>query len=238
MKKLTLIIFFVIALQACNKKKTADPVAPPPNNVTSIYQTGVFELLKSQYFDGTSIVTDGEYVTLTFINYDFSTSTSVEVNAGNVNFNGTGLKFDTYNYQDTTYAINYAPSTFTVNVSGSSQISAFTATFNPIYPVFTGDALLPITVSKSVGFTVNLGSSISNVTDTATIHLFTSSLKKIAPGQTSITFTPSDLSGVMIGSGYPFELELVNNQSLNVNGTNYNIRQELLYKKYNINVVP
>jgi hypothetical protein len=237
MKKLMLIITIVIASQAC-KKKTTDPVAPPPSNVTSTYETGLIDLFRAQYFDGTNIVTTGDNVTLTFINYDNTLNSSVEVSAGNVNVNGTGLYFNGVNYEDTTYAINLSPATFSLNVSGSSQINAFTTTFNPVYPSFTGDALLPTSVSKSAGCTINLGNSINNVSDTSMIQLFTSVVKKIAPGQTTVTFTPADLSGVMVGSGYYFELYMYNRQTLNVNGRPYYVRDGLQYTKYNVNLVP
>jgi hypothetical protein len=238
MKKSFLILSFIITLVSCNKKKTTDPVAPPPNNVTSTYETGLIDLFRAQYFDGTNTVTTGDNVTVTFINYDNTPNSSLEVSAGNVNVNGTGLYFNGVNYEDTTYAINLSPATFSLHVSGSSQINAFTTTFNPVYPSFTGDALLPTTVSKSTGFTINLGSSISNMTDTATIHLLGSVVKKIAPGQASVTFTPADISGIMVANGYYFELYVYNTQPLNINSNAYYLRTELQYTKYNINVVP
>ncbi len=235
MKKIIFTLAVAVALQACNKNKNADPITPP-NNVATTAQTGLIDLLRSQYFDGTNMVTAGENVTITFINYDSNSST--EVPAGNVSFNGTGLKFDGINYEDTTYAISYLPSTYTVSASGSGQIDAFSTTFTQSFPSFTGDALLPITVSKSVGFTVNLGSSIVNASDTSTIHILNSSIKKIAPGQTSVTFTPADLSGIMVANGYYFELNLCNRQTLSVNGKNYYVKNNLLFTKYNVDVTP
>jgi hypothetical protein len=225
-----------LCLTSC-KKKSAAPDAPP-NNSPSTYQGGVFELFRSQYFDGTNVINSIDNINLTFINYTNSPGSSTEVNAGNVNFNGKGLRFDGYSYEDTTYTINYTAPTFSLNVSGSSQIDAVTTTFNPSYPIFTGDALLPTTVSKSTGFTINLGSSITNTTDTCTIQLYSSAIKKVAPGQTSVTFTPADLSGVMVANGYYFELYLYHIQPLNINNKIFYLRNELQYTKYNINVIP
>jgi hypothetical protein len=235
-------IFICIAFTAaiiisCNKKKSPEPDTPSGNQ-NSTNQSGFFELLKAQYFDGTNYVTLGEDINLTFVNFDTGPGSAIEVQAGNVTFNGTGLKFGGYSYTDTTYLINYSVPNYTLNVSGSSQIDAFSTTFSPSYPSFTGDSLLPTTVSKSAGFSVNLGSSISNATDTCTIHLLGSTVKKIAPGQTSVTFTPADLSGIMVANGYYYELYLYHNQALIVNNKTYYVRSELQYTKYNINVVP
>lgn len=236
MKKIISTLAVVLALHACNKNKNADPITPPPNNAASTIQLGLIDLFRSQYFDGTNMVTAGENVTITFINY--SNNSSSEVPAGNVNFNGTGLMFNSINYEDTTYTISYSPATYSVSASGSSQIDAFSTTFPQSFPSFSGDALLPTTVSKSVGFTVNLGSSILNTTDTTTIQLFSSAVKKIAPGQTSVTFTPADLSGVMVANGYYFEINLCNRQTLSVNGKNYYVKNNLLFTKYNVDVTP
>jgi hypothetical protein len=235
MKEKIVIISLLIFIYSCNKKKTATPIVTA-SSVATTYQTGLIELVKSQYFDGTSMVTVGENVTISFINYD--TNSSIEVPAGNVNFNGTNLSFDGINYEDTNFTVNYVPTTYSVSASGSGQIDAFSATFPQSYPSFTGDGLLPITVSKSNGFTINLGNSIVNITDTSTIQLFNSAVKKIVPGQTTVSFTPADLSSVMIASGYYFEINLYNTQALIINGSNYYVRNSLLFTKYNIDVTP
>ncbi len=229
---------FLIVVFSCQKKKQADPNSTPNNATSTTYQSGIFELLRNEYFDGTNIVTTADNVELTFINYTNSPNSTTQVSAGNVNFNGIGLKFDGYSYTDTTGTLNCTPSTFSVTVSGSSQIDSFTKTFTPSYPSFNGDSLLPTTVSKSTGVTINLASSIVNTTDTATIELFSSVIKKIAPGQTSVTFTPTDLSGIMVASGYYFELHLYNNQSLNINGKIFYVRHTVQYTKYNVDLVP
>jgi hypothetical protein len=234
-KQIILILIITIGVASCNKNKTAEPITPQ-NTAASTNQTGLIDLFRSQYFNGSNMITAGENVTITFINY--SNNSSSEVPAGNVSFNSTVLKFDGINYEDTTYAISYTPSTYTISASGSSQIDAFSTTFPQSFPAFSGDALLPTTVSKSVGFTVNLGSSIVNASDTSTIHILNSSVKKIAPGQTSVTFTPSDLSGIMVANGYYFEINLCNRQTLSVNGKNYYVKNNLLFTKYNVDVTP
>jgi hypothetical protein len=238
MKNLKFISIIILLIANSCKKKTAEPATPAPPNVTSTYETGLIDLLRAQYFDGTNMVTYGDNVFVTFINYDNTLNSSVEVSAGNVTVNGTGLKFDGNSYDDTTYVIDLSPATMSVTASGSSHVNGFSTTFNPVYPSFTGDALLPLFVSKSVGCTINLGNSISNVTDTTFIQLFSSNVKKIAPGQTTVTFTPADLSGMSPGSGYFFEMHLYNRQTLNVNGRAYYVRDGLQYIKYNIELTP
>lgn len=233
-KPTTIIIFYLtIIFISCNKKSVA-PAASGTNSST--IQTGLIDLVKLQYFDGTNIVTSVESVSMSFFNY--SNNSSTVISAGNVSFNGTGLKYNGNSYEDTTYAINFNVPTYTINTEGSNQLTAFTVTINPSYPIFTGDALLPTTVSQSSGFTINLGSSISNISDTATIELSTSAIKKIAPGQTSVTFTPADISGILVSNGHTFQIELSNTLPININGNTFYVKNRVLYTKNNINLIP
>ncbi len=234
-KHLPLILLLSILLIVSCKK-----TQPTPTNSVSVTSTnvfgGIFDFYNLQTFSA-SLGYYNEYAMQCALY-----NTNTPVNAGSVSVNNVALFCDTQSdnwYRDTAFTINYLQPNYTIIVGGNSVIPAFNYSFLPIKPSFLADSLIPTSFSKSMGFTINFGNSISNITDSVIVSLDGAS-KKMSPNQHSITFTGTDLALVSQGIGLTniFKIELSHISKFTANNTDYYIRNLLSHSKYNIIVLP
>ena len=126
------------------------------------------------------------------------------------------------------------------NVSGSNSVSAFSCTYTPTYPVFTGNALLPDSFSISSGVTINV-SGISNMSQSSIsviISLGGVNVSKSIPiNQTSCTFTPNELTSLSpTASGAVILLTFSNLSTKTLGGKLYGLDNSLEHIKYGIKI--
>lgn len=231
--KYFLVLFAVVVIFACKKNKTS---SQPTTVLTSnnVYPGGRLFTLVKQYNNSSVFGYEDSVAYGYFIDVNMPGNYA---NAGQVSFNGTILHNSTGFYQDTTFILNLHQPNSVWSINGSSQVAAFNHTYTPLYPHFTGNNFLPDSFSLSAGFTINFGSSISNNNDTILLSITLDDvIKKIPPGQTSCTITPSDLSGVSVNTDGNIRLRFSNVSSVNYNNRIYVISNNLTHSKYGIKI--
>jgi hypothetical protein len=229
----SLIIFLGLIFFSCKKKENT--VAPTSTSTSNtIYPGGDLFTLTQQYYNGATFGYEDSIAYGYFADINMPGNYA---NAGQVSFNGTVLQNSLGFYQDTTFILNLHQPNSVWTINGSSQVTAFNHTYTPSYPQFTGNNLLPDSFSLSVGFTINFGSSISNNNDTTLLSITLDGvIKKIAPGQTSCTITPSDLIGVSVNNGGNIRLRFSKVNTVTYNNRNYTIHNNLTHSKYGIKI--
>jgi hypothetical protein len=222
---------------SCHKKDT--PPASTGNSGNGPVNGSVYgsleTLLVQSYFGQTYGGTDSIPVA-SFLGGSGTTG----VNAGTVTFNNTVLKYDAiqHNYLDTSHMANIH-GVCTWNVSGSANVPAITYSFNPVYPVFSGNAQLPDSVSRSAGFTVNVAGATNIANSSVIVELFAggnSVTKQIPPNQTSCTFSHSDLAGLQNDPNGQLLILFTNTSTQVFGGKEYAFQNGLEHIKYNVKV--
>lgn len=215
----------------CKKNKKSSASA---NTSNTTYPGGDLLTLVKQYNNGASFGYEDSVAYSYF--YDVNMPGNY-ANAGQVSFNGTIMQNSLGFYQDTTFVLNLHQPNSVWSINGSSQVAAFNHTYTPSYPQFTGNNLLPDSFSLSAGFTINFGSSISNNNDTILLSITLDAvIKKIAPGQTTCTVTPSDLIGVSVNNGGNIRLRFSKVNTVTYNNRNYTIHNNFTHSKYGIKI--
>jgi hypothetical protein len=235
--KIIIIALCVIALVSCKKKETT--AAPSSSTGTTTSGTssnygGEFNTLIRNYSIGGVTSPQDSLAYCYFVNY--ATNPGSKVYAGNVSYNGTQFFYDSSDYQDSTFVLNLHQPNAVWNIAGSANVQAFNFTHTPSYPKFTGNSLLPDSVSISSGITINLGSSISNATDSITITIGFNAIKKIGANQNTCYFSPTDLMYLSLGNGFTIELEMVRKQIVTHNGKDYYLFNRLTHIKSGIKI--
>src|ERR1700757_1509059 len=153
MKK-TIYISTIILLVMISCKKSNITSNTSTNNTTS----GYYAVLTTARFQ--SIYTGTLSAPLNNCSAYFSnvpvtsTNSSTAVKVNNVSLNGTIFQYSSNNYSDTTFSINFPPSTWVVN--GANGIPTFTYTNNDPFPAFTGYALWPDTIYRNQNTTIQM----------------------------------------------------------------------------------
>lgn len=242
MKKYAVLMVLATVLAVSCKKKDAAPATSgsgttsgPVNGFTyGTMETMIIQSYYGQSFGGTD--------STVFANFYGVANSSQSVNAGIVKLNNTALKFVTsYNqYQDTTDLLNIH-GTNVWNVSGSANAPAITFSFNPVYPVFTGNAQLPDSVSRASGFAVNIAGAANIANNSVIVELYSNGggvNKQIPPNQTSCTFSHSDLAGLQDDPNAMLIILFSNTTTQVFGGREYAFSTALEHIKYNVKVKP
>ena len=236
MKKIG-VIFIIISFAACKKFGT-EPVTDDPNNsANSVY--GDLQLRVIKEYKKNILIGSDSVVISSF--YDKPTDGFTPfnyVNAGNVSFNSVVLKPSSTYYKDTTHLINIHNQNSVWLVSGNANVAAFSHTFTPSFPVFSGNAQLLDSMSLFHGCTINI-SGLSNMTEApipVTISDGTTNItKSVLINQNSITFSPQDLSALSpteSGGSLIITFSRVSNQTLG--GKLYGIINTLQHIKHGV----
>ncbi len=223
-------LFAICVCFSCKKDKTESTINTP----NTIYPGGRLYTLTQQFNNG---ATFGYEDSIAYANFVDVNTPGNYANAGQVSFNGTIMLNSAGFYQDTTFILNLHQPNSVWSINGSSQVAAFNHTYTPSYPHFTGNNLLPDSFSLSTGFTINFGSSISNNNDTILLSITLDDvIKKIVPGQTTCTITPSDLTGVSLNNGGNIRLKFTNKATVTYNNRDYTLHNKLTHSKYGVKI--
>lgn len=242
MKKYAVLMILATVLAVSCKKKDATPASGTGTTSGQVngFTYGTMETIIIQsYFGQTFGGTDS----LVVANFSSGAPGSSQgVSAGTVKFNNTILKFDQsyQQYQDTTHILNIH-GTNVWNVSGSANVPAITFSFNPVYPVFMGNAQLPDSVSRASGFTVNIAGAANIANNSVTVELYTSGggvSKQIPPNQTSCTFSHNDLASLQNDPNAMLIIVFGNVTTQVFGGREYAFGASLEHIKYNVKVKP
>lgn len=234
MKKVVYLVLLV-SIISCNKKNNAGSTAPPSTTAAPTnYYGGELNTLITQYNTGASINNQDSVAYCSFV--DANNITGNTIYAGNVSYNGVVMQYYSGNYQDTTFQINLHQPNSVWHIAGNAQVQSFSYTNTPSYPKYTGNNLLPDSISKSAGITINFGSSFSNATDSITITVGLSAIKKMGVNQTSCYFSSADLMYISINNASTIEIEFNKQSIVNFNNRNYYVNNRLRHIKYGVKI--
>ncbi len=246
MKKLiipgTLILLFTFF--ACKKKgNEPEPLTP----TTPIPGVGVPDgLVKSTggnycslqtnyiYYNTNGVITKDSAVFAAFYSQPPSSTLPTNVSGGTVTLNGTTITAvgDVY-YISNNLPINITGS-LAWNVSGSGTVTAFSQSFIPSYPKYSGGNLLPDTCIKANGITINI-SGVTNNQSSVSVSLYsgTSSINKYILGSSgAVSFYPSELNAFTINSSISINVIMSNQYTAILGGIKRGFANTLQYTKY------
>ncbi len=236
-------LILVLTFFACKKKEaTLETLASSaPSGVTApnglVLSTGgdLCNLQTSyMYSDHSSVVTKDSLVFASFYSAPVSLVLPTYVSGGTVTLNGINIPYQGSSY----YISNNLPTaisgTITWSVSGSGTVTAFSQSFIPNYPKYTGGNLLPDTCLKANGITINI-SGVTNNHNSVGVSLnsgSSSTFKYITSSNGTITFSASELSAFPTNSQLLIIINLSNIYSAALGGTKRGFANTLQYTKY------
>jgi hypothetical protein len=243
MKTFFLILFLALSIISCKKQDEpdADPSGTPINNITPS-DTNNYQALFScmnTYTKLTGTYTavgrlTSAYYSSQLITNELYSAANLQ-NMGTVSLNGVVFKnkssVTNFYYNDTTATPFLFPHDW--NIGGTSSIATFSYSNIHTPPVFTKSANIPDSIATSTGFTIN----VSGTGDCSLIKVFmiggagsTTFPNKLFSGtDTLITFTASELQGVVpTGAGY-LSVQFLKDHYRTIGGKRINFRTGLNY---------
>lgn len=198
-------LFVVLAVASCKKKEIEPALLPTPTTTGgsplqtySYFRTGyaVFELSQATQIDSSAIVA---------MFFDQPAYPNNTISGGNVSVNSFSLtpsQSNLYQYQFSFGLLNIT-NVLNWSASGSGTITAFTHSYLPSYPKYTGADLLPDTCHKANGLSVPISgvSNHSGVLNSVTVTLYQTSPTYIQVNRSTqglsgtVGFSVSDLAG-------------------------------------------
>lgn len=239
------VVFTLIVISCKKEDKEPAPVPTPSATLGSPFQT--YSYFRTGYsVTETNNVTyvDSSMVFAMF--YDQPTYPNNKIPAGNVSINTFSLTPDQsnfYQYQFSSGPMNIS-NTLHWNVTGAGTITAFSHSYTPSYPKYSGADLLPDTCVKANGLSVTI-SGVSNRTGIITgvnVSLYQSSPtyvqinKNTQASSGTITFSALELAGFDTGEGLNLSVSINNYVSANVSNVyrafscDYQYTKEVFFK--------
>lgn len=120
------------------------------------------------------------------------------------------------------------------SVSGSGTVTPFSESYQSNFPKYSGYNLLPDTVSKSAGFTLNIN-GISNCQAGSYLTINTSGAgvyRSLTSNTMSIAFTSSDLANLNPNQTLFIGVNLANSFSKEINGLNRGFSNIVYFTKH------
>jgi len=232
MKKTVLcsIIFIAIAFTFC-KKKEETPAPAPTTSTTGGTTTGSpdgsYSNLQTGYnvMNYNNVTTTDSSVFASFYVSPPTTSAPVYTTAGNVNLNTVSLtpQFNSSYSTNNPCPINIS-GVLTWSVAGAGTITAFTYSYAPSYPKYSGFNLLPDTCIKANGINITINGvtnyNASGFSTGLSVHLIQNTLvsKFLFGSSGTLNFSAAELSGFTINNPITIMVSLNNLTSVTIGG--------------------
>ncbi len=237
---------FTLTFMSCKKEdKEPAPVPTPSSTLGGPFQT-------YSYFRTGYSVTETNNVTYVDSNlvlalfYDQPTYPNNNIPAGNVSINTFSLTADQsnfYQYQYSSGPLNIS-NTLNWSVTGAGTITAFTHSYVPSYPHYSGADLLPDTCVKANGLSVTIAgvSNRSGIIPGLSISVYQSSPtyvqinKSTQTSSGTISFSASELAGFDTSESLYLVVSINNYISVNVSDVyrafscDYQYTKEIYFK--------
>lgn len=237
----SIIIFITLFFFSCKKKDNPPPVVA--NTTTGGSTSGLtpstggdYSNLQTTYrfTNVAGVVTKDSSIFASFYSAPVTSVMPIYIYAGLVSLNGTNIP-----YQNSFYYIISNPSVniagpLVWNVTGSGTLAAYTHSFTPFYPKYTGGNSLPDTCIKANGITINI-SGVTNNLNSVIISIYSgpSTLTKYILGSTgSVNFTSAELANFTVNSSLTIIINLSNLYSATYNGIKHGFTNNIQYTKY------
>lgn len=201
---------FSLILTGCDKAEELVPDTTPDNtSSTPTIQIsdgyGVLAAVRSVSYTTVAGITVPIEVNTAVAGFNISAGSSSYTDAGIVTLNGKSLtksENNAYSYQNLTDPLSF--SSVNWNVAGSANVPSFSYSDDRPMPDYSGYSSLPVTVTRSAGVTITLGSAISN-SDSVYVILTDyddhTILKRVSASATECTFSANELSSFTAGQG-------------------------------------
>ncbi len=237
-------ILLFIAFIACKKKEST----PPETNTTTTTggtttsgttTGGSYSTLQTTYLITNSggVIAKDSSIQANFYSAPVTSGTYSLVSAGTVSLNSVNIP--TIGGGIGYYIGNNAPVNLqlplTWNVSGSVTLTAFSHSFVPTYPKFTGGNLMPDTCFKSAGITFTISGASNNPDNVVLIMLFSSSasaLKYNFASNGTINFSAQDMASFSANSNLTIQVSWTNATYATYGGIKHCFTNNLKYIKY------
>jgi hypothetical protein len=219
-------VIFTLTVISCKKEdKEPAPVPTPSNILGSPYQTYSYFRTGYSVTESNGVVyVDSNLVFAMF--YDQPTYPNNKIPAGDVSINTISLTPDQsnfYQYQFLSGPINIS-NTLHWNVTGAGTITAFTHSYAPSYPHYSGADQLPDTCVKANGLSVTIAgvSNRSGIIPGLSILVYQSSPtyvqinKSTQTSSGTVSFSASELAGFDTGESLYLVVSINNYNSVNV----------------------
>ncbi len=220
------------------KKKDSTP-APAPSGTTTGGTTGGGA--SNSNMQTTYMITDyGNTITtdsIVFASFYATPPTSVaptSVSAGTVSLNSTVLNPSNLPYENPFPMNINIHGSLNWNVTGSGTITAFTYSYLPSYPKYTGGNLLPDTCIKANGISIQI-SGVSNAPGASVSVILsqnTTIFKYILGTSGTVTFSAAELSSYSTNSPIVILIMVSNITSATLGGIKHGFSNSLHYTKY------
>lgn len=233
-------LILVLTFTFCKKKETTPEPAPSSTTTTGGGPTSSCSLFSTGYtiYDVNNVITiDSNSIYGMFYDQPFS---NTKIFGGNVSVNSISLTPDQGNFYylynagqiNITSAINWS-------VTGSGTVTAFTYSYVPSYPEYTGSNLLPDTCVKANGLSITI-SGVSNHVSVfnsgVSVNLYQSSSssqinKSIQGDSGTITFSATELAGFNVNSSLTLMVGINNINSVSLGGLYRTFNSSFQYNK-------
>jgi hypothetical protein len=234
----TLIFILTLFFVSCKKKdSTPTPASSTTGSTTGLTPStgGDYSDLQTTYMytNTGGIVNKDSSVFASFYSAPVTSVSPAYVYAGTVTLNGSNIDYQGTFY----YPIGQVPNIagpLTWSISGSSTVTAFTCSFVPNYPKYTGGNLLPDTCVKASGITINI-SGVTNNLNSVNISIYCggSNLSKYIIGSNgSVSFTPAEIANFPAHNSLTIIVTLSNLYSAIFNGKKQGFANTIQYTKY------
>jgi hypothetical protein len=246
MKPFVVTVFVVLFLSCQKKSNSPDPAANNSSSTGGSTSGGLSPSVGGDYCnlqttytynENNGIVSKDSFVVASFYSAPVSSVAPTNIPAGTVSLNGSVLSFNSGTNLYSSVSGNSISIGNTLNwqVSGSGTVTAFSQSFTPSYPVYTGASSLPDTIRKSTGATITIN-GVSNNQNSVTIWLrdmnnASSNYKFLIGSNGSVTFVSGDLSSLTAGQPVFLTLNLANTYSVNHGGILRGFANTISYTK-------
>ncbi len=238
--KIILIILFLNAIViACKKKESS-----PAETTSTTTNTGLTRSTGGdycnlytgyRYYDSSGVVKKDSSVFASFYSSPESSVPGKNIAAGSVSLNGTPIPFSRGSYFIDYDVPTSIAGTLNWDVGGSGTVTAFSQSFTASYPKYTGGNILPDTIVKTNGVSINI-TGMSNTQTSVLISLY-GCCGGGAPIHTlvsngTVTFSPADLSSFTGNTWVILNVRTNNVFSANIGGIKRGFTNGLHYRKY------
>lgn len=237
MKKLILILSFIITLGSCNKKKdnSPEPSVSNTNNTTANPLFGDFSTSYLIVDYGQGMIYKDSITKATFFQTANPTGTVPYVYGGNVSVNSNTLSFSSTDNVYSGSMSSGAMSPLVWSASGTGTVAAFNYSYTPNYPNVTHNIAGMDTCIKANGINITLNNIINQNFHGAEVQVYQGSVSasRTITGTSGVAnFTASDLMAFNVNNAINISVIIMNYNEVDVGTVRYSFRNNYYYIKY------
>jgi hypothetical protein len=241
MKKIILLVISTLAIYfiSCKKKESSPPETTSPSTTKAGLAPstgGDYCNLQTTYrfTNMGGVVTKDSMVFASFYVAPVSSVPPTNIAAGSVSLNGTNIPFSGSSYNITSNVPTSIAGTLNWNVTGSGTVTAFSQSLTASYPKYTGGNVLPDTIVKANGVSINI-TGVTNNLNSVLVSLYggsASATKYVLGSSGTVTFSPAELSAFPVNTSITLLITANNIFSANLGGIKRGFTNGFQYTKF------